>query len=71
MPNQVDRVFDSACSPQRTAVQGRAQSSWSKLLGGVGQLDGPFDESRVHLDLNQAFAKGHQCPFAERRLLGV
>jgi hypothetical protein len=37
----------------------------------VGNLNGSFDESSIHLGADQTLSEGHECSFAKRRLLGI
>ena len=69
--NEVVAILDTACSPQRTAVQRCTQSARSKLLGVEGLPNRPFDKSSVHLSVDKSFAKGNVRSFAERWLIGI
>lgn len=42
-----------------------------KLLGLAGKLNRPFDESSIHLGINETLPKGDERSEAPRRLLGI
>jgi hypothetical protein len=69
--NQIAGIFNASGSPQWTAIQGRTQPSWPKILTLASNLYRSLDESAIHMRRDESLPESHQGSFAERCLLAL